>query len=639
MRNGKIVHALALGMAGMMVLTALPVEAKTTAKDDVKDKYLDEGYELKWNDEFDGDSLNLNDWNVEKHEPGWVNSELQRYTGIGEGNIEVKDGKMYIKPHVEEVKDGESSEPEEEKITHVSFEFTVGDDKKTSESIALQVNFGKIDDSDAGNAKAKVKLSNISLVDTADDSELVRNGSFSNGDDWYCGITSPAEGSYKYEDGSVLLDIEKSGDANWNYQLQQSGLKLEQGHTYRFSMDAVADADRMVEVSLLDPDNGYDWYAGTKATIEKSAMGGAAGAGSSKREITSGRITTQGLHDFTYGRFEARAKVPEGKGYLPAFWLMATDEGLYGQWPKCGEIDIMEVMGQDVSKSYHTIHYGYSAGSGHKENQGSKVLNDGSFADDYHTYRVDWEPGLITWYVDDEKVYSTNDWYTGSDDNNQVTYPAPFDQDFYIILNLAVGGSWVGYPDDSVYEHMNDDSYAVDYVRVYQKSAEEYEKEEAAAKRPEKEPVKFREPDEAGNYVINGDFAKDIAIDGAEDASDDNWKLHLESDAKDTKYTVKNNAIKISPSAVGSQPHSVQLKQQNIPMYKGYEYELTFDAVAEEDRDIIIDAEGPDRGWMRYMPDTSVPVTTKKQSYTYTFTMNEKTDANGSLEFNLGKQN
>lgn len=638
MRNGKIVHALALGMAGMMAFTGIPVEAKAGSKDSIKDKYSDEGYSLVWNDEFDGDSLNLNDWNVEKHEPGWVNSELQRYTGIDEGNIEVKDGNMVIKPHVEEVKDGEASEPEEEKITHVSFEFTVGEDKKTSESIALQVNFGKIDDSEAGSAKAKVKLSNVSLVDTEDDSELVRNGSFSNGDDWYCGITSPAEGSYKYEDGNAILDVEKSGDANWNYQLQQSGLKLEQGHTYRFSMDAVADADRMVEISLLDPDNGYNWYAGTKATIEKSAMG-AAGTGSSKREITSGRITTQGLHDFTYGRFEARAKVPEGKGYLPAFWLMATDEGLYGQWPKCGEIDIMEVMGQDVSKSYHTIHYGYSAGSGHKENQGSKVLSDGSFADEYHTYRVDWEPGLITWYVDDEKVYSTNDWYTGSDDNNQVTYPAPFDQDFYIILNLAVGGSWVGYPDDSVYEHMNDDSFAVDYVRVYQKSTEEYEKAEAETKRPEKEPVKFREPDEAGNYVINGDFAKDIAFDGAEDASDDNWKLHLESDAKDTKYTVKDNQIKINPTAVGSQPHSVQLKQQNIPMYKGWEYELTFDAVADEDRDIIIDVEGPDRGWIRYMQDTSVPVSTKKQSYTYTFTMNEKTDANGSLEFNLGKQN
>ncbi|MBR4708096.1 MAG: carbohydrate binding domain-containing protein [Pseudobutyrivibrio sp.] len=317
---------------------------------------------------------------------------------------------------------------------------------------------------------------------------------------------------------------------------------------------------------------------------------------------------------------------------------MATDEGLYGQWPKCGEIDIMEVMGQDTSKSYHTIHYGYSAGSGHKENQGSKTLREKDFADEYHVFRMDWEPGKITWFVDDEQVYTTSDWYTGADDASQLTYPAPFDQDFYVILNLAVGGSWVGYPDDDVYAHMNDDSYDVDYVRVYQKSEEEYEKEEAKAKRPEKEPVKLREADENGNYVINGDFSKDIAFDGALDADDDNWKLHLEGDANETTYKVEDNKIKINPSAVGSQPHSVQLKQQNIPMYNGWEYELTFDAVADENRDIIIDVEGPDRGWMRYFNDTSVPVTTEKQSYKYTFTMDVKTDPKASLEFNLGKQ-
>ena len=65
-------------------------------------------------------------------------------------------------------------------------------------------------------------------------------------------------------------------------------------------------------------------------------------------EYTSGRINTQGKHTFTYGRFEARLRVPKGKGFLPAFWMMPDDESLYGQWPKCGEIDIMEVLGDDV---------------------------------------------------------------------------------------------------------------------------------------------------------------------------------------------------------------------------------------------------------------------------------------------------
>ncbi len=636
MKKGKWFNALAMAMTASLAVTSVPAIVQAKSSEGFANKYSDEGYSLVWNDEFDGGSLNTSDWNVEQHEPGWVNSELQRYTSLDEGNIQVKDGKLSLKPHVTETESTDDNDAQvEEKVTNVSFDFSF--DAEDSDTIAVQLNFGKIDSlGDAGVAQATVKLSNLSLVDTEDDTQIFTDRNFENGG-WSCGISAPGKGSYSFEDGKAVINIEDSGDANWNIQLQQTGIKLQQGHHYKFSADAVANTDRGIEVSVLDPEKGWAWYGGATATIEGSAISGGTSS-SGKREITSGRITTQNKHDFTYGRFEARAKVPAGKGYLPAFWLMATDEGLYGQWPKCGEIDIMEVMGQDTSKSYHTIHYGYSAGSGHKENQGSKTLRENDFADEYHVFRMDWEPGKIAWFVDDEQVYTTSDWYTGADDASQLTYPAPFDQNFYVILNLAVGGSWVGYPDDDVYGHMNDDSYDVDYVRVYQKSEEEYEKEEAKAKRPEKEPVKFREPDEDGNFVINGDFAKDIAIDGAEDADKDNWVLHLESDAKETTYKVADNKIKIEPSAVGSQNHSVQLKQAGIPMYKGWEYELTFDAVADEERDIIVDVEGPDRGWTRYMQDTSVKVGTEKKSYTYTFTMNDKTDPNTALEFNLGKQ-
>lgn len=89
------------------------------------------------------------------------------------------------------------------------------------------------------------------------------------------------------------------------------------------------------------------------------------------RSYTSGRINTQGKHDFKYGYFECRAKVPTGKGYLPAFWMMPTDENLYGQWPKCGEIDIMEVMGQETNKAYGTIHYGEP----HDQSQGTCTVD------------------------------------------------------------------------------------------------------------------------------------------------------------------------------------------------------------------------------------------------------------------------
>ena len=144
------------------------------------------GYELVWSDEFDGESLNSGDWNVETHEPGWVNSELQRYTSLDEGNIEVSDGTLKIKPHIEVLGGSQTDTPEsvnheneeagnesddngssdsntsenapeneaaedgeqtqEAVITNVAFEITVGEDMPESETIAVQVNFGKIDD-------------------------------------------------------------------------------------------------------------------------------------------------------------------------------------------------------------------------------------------------------------------------------------------------------------------------------------------------------------------------------------------------------------------------------------------------------------------------------------------------------------
>jgi beta-glucanase (GH16 family) len=624
-----------IAMSACLAFTGIQFPVIANAETDA----ADDGYSLVWSDEFEDGALNTSDWNVEQHEPGWVNAELQRYTSLDEGNIEVRDGNLVIKPHVTEPEvseEEESSEPAEVKETDV--DFTVDFGAETSESIAVQINFGLIGDGFEGTSgSANVTISEVSLKDITDEENVVEV--FSSFDSsWMGGVTSPAAGSYSFDNGAAYLTIENAGDQNWNFQIQKTGITFETGHKYSFHMKASSDADRSVELSALDPDNNYAWYGGTKAVIEGSAAQGNGGsAGSGKREITSGRITTQNKHDFTYGRFEARAKVPAGQGYLPAFWLMATDEGFYGQWPKCGEIDIMEVMGQNTSKSYHTIHYGYSAGTGHKENQGTKVLSEGSFSDEFHTYTLDWDPGKLTWYVDGEEVYTTSDWYTGTDDDNQVTYPAPFDQDFYIILNLAVGGNWVGYPNEEVYADMNNQAYEIDYVRVYQKSAEEYERLEAECKRPEKEEVKFREADETGNFVINGDFAKEIGIDGDASADKDNWKFHTESDAAGATYAIKDNSIKVTPEKAGSQNHSVQLKQENIPMYKGWEYEFSFDAVADEERDIVIDVEGPDRGWTRYMQDTTVRVGTTKQSYSYTFTMNDKNDPNGSLEFNFGK--
>ena len=182
---------------------------------------------------------------------------------------------------------------------------------------------------------------------------------------------------------------------------------------------------------------------------------------------TSGRVSTQCKRDFTYGLFEARLKVPKGRGFLPAFWLMTTDESTYGQWPVCGEIDIMEIQGQLPQTNYGTIHYGLP----HQQNQGTFTLSDGDFSESYHTFSLKWEPGILRWYVDGELFHEARQWFSAHPSQEAESFPAPFHHDMYIILNLAAGGNWVGDPDETT--DFENAVLAVDYVRVYQKDNKE----------------------------------------------------------------------------------------------------------------------------------------------------------------------
>lgn len=183
---------------------------------------------------------------------------------------------------------------------------------------------------------------------------------------------------------------------------------------------------------------------------------------------TAGRVSTEGKHDFTCGLFEARLRVPKGKGYLPAFWLLSVDEEGWGGWPRCGEIDIMEIMGHETNKVYGTIHYGLP----HEQSQGSLTLAEGDFAEDFHDFALKWEPGRLRWYVDGRFYREARSWYSSEDDGSPRPFPAPFDHDHYIILNLAVGNNWAGYPDETT---SFDRAFEVDWVRVYQKKEERHE--------------------------------------------------------------------------------------------------------------------------------------------------------------------
>lgn len=406
------------------------------------DNGIYDGYHLVWEDSFDGDTLSMEDWNIETHEPGWVNNELQEYTTSSE-NIYMKDGKLVLKP---------------------------------------------------------VEISK--------------------------------------EDGTV--------------------------------------------------------------------------------SYTSGRVNTQNKHNFKYGLFEAKLKVPKGQGFLPAFWMMPANENLYGQWPRCGEIDIMEVLGNQTDTSYGTVHYG----NPHSESQGKYTLEDGNFAEEYHIFSVEWEPDKISWYVDNNLIYTENDWYSATEGQGEITYPAPFDQPFYVILNLAVGGNWPGNPDEST--NIKDAAFLVDYVRVYQKDS--YDEN---VKKPVKNVV-LREPNADGNYIQNGDFAV------SEDLADEKDWIFMNALEGEASAKIAEKEISIQTSKEGSADYSVQLVQPGLPMQKGGVYRVSFDAYASAERTMKTGISAPDRGYRRYLEDTVVELNTEKKTYTYEFTMTDADDANGRLEFNMG---
>jgi beta-glucanase (GH16 family) len=175
------------------------------------------------------------------------------------------------------------------------------------------------------------------------------------------------------------------------------------------------------------------------------------------RSYTSAKLQSRAA--WTYGRFEFRVKLPKGKGVWPAIWMMPSDLKKYGGWPQCGEIDILEQLGHEPNRVYGTLHFGNPhppAGKG-----ASVALKQGSLCDDWHDYALEWYPGEMRWFVDGELYEMQNDWFTSG---AAAAWPAPFDRDFYLQLNLAVGGGWPGNPDATTTWPQN---LRVKYIRVY----------------------------------------------------------------------------------------------------------------------------------------------------------------------------
>jgi beta-glucanase (GH16 family) len=204
--------------------------------------------------------------------------------------------------------------------------------------------------------------------------------------------------------------------------------------------------------------NELQWYRAENATVENGQL-----TITAKREpfetkaYTSVRMRTANKGEWKYGRFEMRAKLPLGQGIWPAFWMLPTDS-IYGGWAASGEIDIMELVGHEPSRVVGTIHYGGSWPQNVFTNA-SYSLPNGTFADEFHRFAIEWEPGEMRWYVDGVHYQTQSNWWTTGG-----RFPAPFDQRFHLLLNLAVGGNWPGSPNEiTVFPQ----TMVVDYVRVY----------------------------------------------------------------------------------------------------------------------------------------------------------------------------
>ncbi|MAX71210.1 MAG: laminarinase [Flavobacteriaceae bacterium] len=165
----------------------------------------------------------------------------------------------------------------------------------------------------------------------------------------------------------------------------------------------------------------------------------------------SGRITTKNKFEFQYGTIEAKMKLPEGSGLWPAFWMLGSNISEVG-WPKSGEIDIMEYVGKKPHEIHTTLHTQDSYG----QSKNTKISTIETIEEGFHTYKAKWTEESITFYIDDNEVYVFNP--KVKDENTW-----PFNQPFYILVNMAIGGNFGGPEvDDNIFPKQ----FEIDYIKV-----------------------------------------------------------------------------------------------------------------------------------------------------------------------------
>lgn len=362
------------------------------------------------------------------------------------------------------------------------------------------------------------------------------------------------------------------------------------------------------------------------------------------KPFTSGRIRTMKddgtiLFAPLYGRIESRMQLPKGSGIWPAFWMLPADTK-YGMWAASGEIDIMEFRGRLPNRTYGTLHYG-EQWPGQKNSGSMYKFPEGEDGTGFHTYAVEWEPGSIRWYVDENLFYETSSWWSMAGEAEEpFPYPAPYDTPFYILLNLAVGGAFDEHriPEDSDLPAR----MIVDYVRVYEKTeGYNYNVSKPVPVRDTVSYDSYRKTAD-GNAISDASFSsvntEALSANTMDKLSGSWYTLALSEFGGKAQASVLDGECRISIKNKGTEVHSVQLLQ-HLGVAKGYTYLISFEAKAEQDRSISVKLGGDDdNGWAVYSSQYTPSLSAEYSLFKYRFTMENESDASARLEFNVGKQ-
>ena len=380
---------------------------------------------------------------------------------------------------------------------------------------------------------------------------------------------------------------------------------------------------------------------------------------------TSASLMSRYRGDWLYGRIEVRGKIPTGRGAWPAIWMMPS-ENKYGGWPYSGEIDIMENVGYEPDKIYSTLHYSGIDGSGH-QSSGAHAIRTAPY-DTFYTYSIEWTPDKIDWYIDDDKVYTYNR------PLNADYRLWPFNERFYLILNLAVGGTWGGAQgvDAAIFPL----KYYIDFVRVYTWqtvpgpftiSADPVtggtlnilpQKETYTAA----DTVELTATPDPGYYfdgflylgrsnplrvimnenktvvplfVKNGELIKN----GTFDRGITGWNnIYIFDPANQAaKGAWEDSAYVFNITKPATEWWHMGDQWLGIQAFNGKTYKVTFDAWAEHPSQIGLNFARNHPNYEPYYENSGIYVSTIKAGYTWQFTFNEPSDNNCRLYFGMGR--